>query len=121
MRAHRDTLPAAPAASVGTADSRPNAVLLLLLFHCHFFACLFYLVATEEGRYESNWFAVTQAAKPGHGSADTLARWLFAYYWAIVTFATIGYGDIVPVSNRECVHCWQCMACTYGGSLRRIQ
>jgi Ion channel len=82
-------------------------VLLLLLFHCHFFACLFYLVATEEGRYESNWFAVTQAAKPGHGSADTLARWLFAYYWAIVTFATIGYGDIVPVSNRECVHSWQ--------------
>ena len=78
-------------------------MLLLLLFHCHFFSCLFYLVAAEEARYESTWFAVTQAAKPGHGSADTLARWLFAFYWAVVTFATIGYGDIAPVSNRECV------------------
>jgi ankyrin repeat protein/CRP-like cAMP-binding protein len=77
--------------------------MLLLLFHCHFFACLLYIIATCEPRWSTTWFAVEQAARPGHGSNDALSRWLFCFYWALTTFATVGYGDVTPVTNQEYV------------------
>lgn len=34
-------------------------------------------------------------------SANTGTRYLYSLYWAIVTVGTVGYGDIVAVSNWE--------------------
>lgn len=30
---------------------------------------------------------------------DPLSRWIACVYFSVVTFATIGYGDIMPISN----------------------
>lgn len=33
--------------------------------------------------------------------AAVVDRYVFSFYWAIVTFATLGYGDVTPSTTAE--------------------
>lgn len=47
--------------------------------------------------------------------ADNLTRYLTAYYWALMTITTVGYGDIIPLTDYEKV--FACFAMISGALL----
>ena len=58
--------------------------------------------------YEANrhvaWVHASTAACPGHPKAALpCCRYIYSFYFSIVTFATVGYGDIHPYSVGETV------------------
>jgi len=74
-------------------------VLLFNLFFVQFISTL--LIAVTYFDSELNW--IHKAITAGHMRAD-LSWWqqyFYALYWAIVTMATIGFGDLTPANYLE--------------------
>uniref|UniRef100_A0A383VF86 Cyclic nucleotide-binding domain-containing protein n=1 Tax=Tetradesmus obliquus TaxID=3088 RepID=A0A383VF86_TETOB len=72
----------------------------LCFYLLHWAACGFWYIALQEGHHDMTWVAQEAATIQGKGTVDF---YIFSFYWAIVTFATLGYGDVTPSTTPEIV------------------
>ena len=84
--------------SIGYSNIRMVILLLMILIIAHWMACALFIVysyAEESG--ETTWVEA-------HGSIDSessrIDMYLVAYYWAIMTLTTIGYGDVTAQNTK---------------------
>eukprot|EP00775_Hariotina_reticulata_P002549 gene2549-2852_t len=64
----------------------------------HWAACTFWYIAWQEGQGPRTWVAREQEMLSGR---TTIELYIFSFYWALVTFATLGYGDVTPGTTAE--------------------
>lgn len=78
------------------AIARLIKFLMTLIICLHFFACAFVNI----GWAENGWVSQKEYLLPKVSDGSI---YLGALYWAITTFATIGYGDFTPVKAFDYV------------------
>lgn len=66
----------------------------------HLFACLWWLVGVLENLPGENWVAL-QGSIPDLAQQPVTVQYSTSIYWAVVTTATLGYGDVVPKTYPE--------------------
>ncbi|KAK3238061.1 hypothetical protein CYMTET_51902 [Cymbomonas tetramitiformis] len=77
--------------------------MVLALLTAHWLACGFKMVLTVESP-DLTWESVYNDNN-GFGKVNSAgAEYVVALYWAIMTMSTIGYGDVVPVTDLERVY-----------------
>ena len=85
--------------------------LTIVLLTSHWMACLFSMTQSiEEG--EESWLhrSWPEVANP-RTDVPHWTLYVVALYWSVMTATTIGYGDVVPVTNTERLMCTVCMLC----------
>merc|ERR1719233_2538335 len=66
----------------------------------HYFACLWYYVGMFGYKRDMPaWVDVIW--DDGHGDSSIMIHYTYAFYWAIVTLFTTGYGDITACNPIE--------------------
>lgn len=73
-----------------------------VLFVVHWAACGLYYIARVHDPTFSTTF-IGRDTKTLTTFTSTSERFLISFYWAVTTFATVGYGDFSPASNVEIV------------------
>ena len=76
-----------------------GSALFLLVFSAHVLGCFITIIMQSEP--DNNWLLHYNAEL---ANGDSWVRYLTAMYWATVTLTTMGYGDIVPVTNVERIY-----------------
>ena len=71
-----------------------------MIFAAHVLGCIFYYLIANDPAEEINWMT---SYDPTLVLEDTPAfeRYIVAFYWALVTISTVGYGDILPTNHTE--------------------
>ncbi|CAD8123877.1 unnamed protein product [Paramecium sonneborni] len=70
-------------------------LLFMVLYVGHLFACLWHGVAFYQQGYRLTW--IDQYVN----EADMFSKYNYAFYWAVQTMITVGYGDLTPQNNVE--------------------
>lgn len=71
-------------------------IFMKLLLLVHIIACLWATSANFEINSNINWLAAQ-----GIQDKSMYEKYMVAFYWAIVTTATVGYGDVIPTNKFE--------------------
>ena len=85
-----------------------------ILYLMHLFGCgWFYLHLVEyesarrNGHEPHSW--LTEYDDGAAVDADVWVQYLDSIYWALMTLTTVGYGDIIPVNDRERMYTLLCL------------
>lgn len=77
------------------------ASFIILTYLLHLLGCLFAITGNiSEGFEYESWLQVN-----GFDQFDMQTKYLISFYWAAVTCATVGYGDITPTNVIEITIC----------------
>jgi Ion channel len=91
---------------------------MLFLLTAHWMACLWHLVTVLEvivdPNIDLNWVTLYNRHAGRHLGAPS-ELYVASLYWACVTMATIGYGDVVPATHIERIYV--ILAAVVGGGL----
>jgi voltage-gated potassium channel Kch len=88
---HRDGLEVlAPIIGISTS-------IFILVFTAHLLGCFFTMLISIQSD-SVNWLTNYD---PELSDADDQTRYVVALYWAMISVTTMGYGDVVPVTNIE--------------------
>jgi hypothetical protein len=68
-----------------------------------FFALLFYPYHFDIDQ-NSSFYKVASTIKPSISSSE-LSTWFSPFYYSVITFATLGYGDILPIDVSGQIFC----------------
>eukprot|EP00775_Hariotina_reticulata_P004102 gene4102-4348_t len=74
--------------------------LTFCVFLLHWAACAFWFIARQASFSSETWVFAKNQLLAGNSSIE---NYVYSLYWAIVTFATLGYGDITPQGMAEIV------------------
>ncbi|CAD8122803.1 unnamed protein product [Paramecium sonneborni] len=82
-------------------------LLFMVLYVGHLFACLWHGVAFYQQGYRLTWIDEYV------NEADMFSKYNYAFYWAVQTMITVGYGDLTPQNNAEriCANLSMFLAC----------
>ncbi|WIA41476.1 hypothetical protein OEZ86_005053 [Tetradesmus obliquus] len=74
----------------------------LCFFTVHWGACGFWYIARQGGFSPQTWVGANMDwVETGRSSLD---KWVYSMYWSIITFATVGYGDLHAYSVPEAAY-----------------
>ena len=79
--------------------ARISSLSFTIIFLSHLFSCTWYIVAMLE--VSNNPLAETWVQKSGLLYEDWQIKYVFAFYYSIVTIVTVGYGDVTPSNTDE--------------------
>ena len=88
--------------------SQLTSLVLIIMYVAHLFACGWYMVGLDkqmlpDGQELLGWVhrAPNGADAEWGPEVGWTTRYIDAYYYAITTLTTVGYGDKLPVTDRE--------------------
>ncbi|KAF6266101.1 hypothetical protein COO60DRAFT_1697459 [Scenedesmus sp. NREL 46B-D3] len=73
----------------------------LCFFTVHWGACGFFYIAKQSGYTAQSWVG---ANMDWVGNGTSFDRWIYSMYWSIITFSTVGYGDLHAYSVAEAAY-----------------
>ncbi|KAK2411610.1 potassium channel AKT1 [Trifolium repens] len=65
---------------------------------CHYGGCVFYLMATFHAHVENTWFSLVDL---NFVTLGLINKYVTSMYYAVISFTTVGYGDLHPVYIDE--------------------
>lgn len=76
----------------------------IIFLTIHWISCIFFAIGlSESGLQEESWISKNFDITPDGIMLETWEYYLSTMYFALLTMATIGYGDIVPVTELEMI------------------
>ncbi|CAD8202945.1 unnamed protein product [Paramecium octaurelia] len=83
-------------------------LLFMVVYVGHLFACLWHSVAFYQIGYHKTWLEIYHIA-----DANIFTKYNYAFYWAVQTMITVGYGDLTPQNDYErlCANLSMFLAC----------
>ncbi|EKX41175.1 hypothetical protein GUITHDRAFT_74855, partial [Guillardia theta CCMP2712] len=73
----------------------------LMLFSAHFLGCMFIMMISSDSK--ENWLSAYDEELAQSKSRD-VEKYVVSLYWALTTVSTLGYGDVLPVTNDERIY-----------------